>query len=517
MNAGGQRSSRGLRTGVVQQCWWIGVPVALTAIFALPITRNYFFGDDLLTLYKIANEPLPQVLLAPYGGHVLIVRNAITAALYAAAGPEPYPYYVLAVLTHLVNVALLAILIRGLTGNAALACVGSAWWGTAPIIEGTIGWFAVYGHALATTILLAILLLLLRAERKGRLSRAALLLAGIGLWAGSTSFGIGLALVALMPLIAWLLLSAGAVRRRAVAGFLVALVLVPLLYAGAQRLAFWLYGRAPQMPAVAMLLRRVAAIADLTGAMFAYGLEHLVLGPLASGRATPRWWLVGLLLAGIAGATWSAAPRARRAMLAFALLALGTYGIIAAGRVQFYGFKRLIVSADRYHYVAPLALTVLLCMALAQLAPRMARRPWLGRALFVGALVGLTASLAWRPPINNFPWPRRQAAEALAAMHEIIRRAPPGADVYLANQPFRGVGPLVIRNPRGFPGWAALFAIYHPANELEGRRVFFVEPDWQVRAAGESGRRSATLLVAPEDVPAGSEPAVPPARVPAPR
>src|SRR5689334_16047315 len=138
------------------RAWWMAVPLILSAVVTLPITRNFFFGDDLLNLYLLVNRPLGQTLLAPYGGHQLFVRNALMALQYALFGPEPAAYYCTAVLTHLGNVVLLAVLIRDLTGSERLACFGAALWGTSPVLQGTIGWYAVYGHALATTALLIV-------------------------------------------------------------------------------------------------------------------------------------------------------------------------------------------------------------------------------------------------------------------------------------------------------------------------------------------------------------------------
>jgi hypothetical protein len=70
-----------------------------------------------------------------------------------------------------------------------------------------------------------------------------------------------------------------------------------------------------------------------------------------------------------------------------------------------------------------------------------------------------------------------------------------------------GDGPVCIRNgdfssatsgprqPKEFPGWAALYAIFEPRNEIGGRRIYFSEKDPAVPAVAPSGRRSAELIV----------------------
>ncbi len=81
-------------------------------------------------------------------------------------------------------------------------------------------------------------------------------------------------------------------------------------------------------------------------------------------------------------------------------------------------------------------------------------------------------------------------------MWRLIRATPPGQDVYITNQMFHGVGPMMMRNPRMFPGWAAAFTIFFPSNVVEGRRVFFTESDPEVVEAMRNGKRTATLIVA---------------------
>src|SRR5207237_10144400 len=105
--------------------------------------------------------------------------------------------------------------------------------------------------------------------------------------------------------------------------------------------------------------------------MLAYGIEQIVLGPLAHFARGLGWAeaVAAPVVLGIGVAGWKAAPAARRALLAFALLPTAAYGIIAAGRSPFYpAFRELLVRADRYPYAAPLGLTVLICLAPAPVA-----------------------------------------------------------------------------------------------------------------------------------------------------
>lgn len=496
---------------------WILVPVTMAVVVWLPITDNYFFADDLQSVYDVVNQPLLQLLLLPYGGHLYIARNAIYAGLYALFGPDPRAYYWVALLTHVANVGLLCLLIRAVTGSRRLACFGAVLWGTTPVAESTIGWYSVYGHALATTGLLIIVHGSVRAGQRQAVTRPAL--AG---WmalaiAISTCFGVGLAFAVLVPLCAWLLMPPGGARRRTVAALGATAVAVPLLYFGSLRLAAFLYKSTTETTLLGDLAERMYAIADLALSMAGYGARHLVLGafaPLAAGTGATLLVSAAVLIV-LAAGFWRAGPSGRRAMLAFGLLVAGTYGVIAAGRSAFYEYIRdLLVRTDRYQYSATAALAVLICLAFAQLAPGPGR-PWARTALLGGWLLATATGLVLvRVPYDHFEFARRHAEVALAAIDAAIAATPPGEDVYLQNQTFRGVGPFVVANPVAFPGWAAVFAVFHPTNVVDGRRVFFVEADAEVRAAAAHGRRSAPLIIAPDDVP-------PPARVrqlgPAPR
>jgi len=86
-----------------------------------------------------------------------------------------------------------------------------------------------------------------------------------------------------------------------------------------------------------------------------------------------------------------------------------------------------------------------------------------------------------------------------AWFHSTARDTPRDQDVYIVNRNFKSVALLYPRIE--FPGWAGLFSILFPTNLVEGRRVYFIEPDAAVRAAHRHSRRLAGVLIAPEDVP----------------
>src|SRR5262249_49519975 len=96
--------------------------LVLAAVVVFPITANYFFEDDFLHLFRIANGDVLRFLLQPHGGHLLVVRNAIFAATFALWGPHPAPYFWSALATHLANVVLLFAVLRTFLGSDRVAC-----------------------------------------------------------------------------------------------------------------------------------------------------------------------------------------------------------------------------------------------------------------------------------------------------------------------------------------------------------------------------------------------------------
>jgi hypothetical protein len=493
--------SRIVRAGI--RWWWLAVPVVLTGAATYPITRNYFFGDDLLNIYDMVNEPVPAFLLIPFGGHLCIVRNAVYLLLFELCGAAPYGYHLSAVLTHVVNTALLCLLIRALTDSERLACFGGVLWGTAPLAEGTIGWFAASSHALSTTALLLLLLGIARVAKRGAVSTAELCAAGVLVFIAAASFGVGIAWAIVLPAVVYLLVPSGRARRRVQWTLVVTIGAVVVAFRAIPRLAV-LYGiPVAWEPSPVVLLTKWFGVLDLTASMTVFGVQQLVLGPFA--LSAPDLWVVGIaapVLLGIAIAAWSAPSAVRRAMLACALLVVSTYGIIAVGRVPFYSMSRaLLIRSQHYHYSGSLMLTVLICLALSRISTERIGEP--AKALALTAwIVGLGGAMLYaRPPFDHFDTERTWTDETLRQIAEQVDRAAPGEDVYIPNRIFGGVGPFVIATPTNFPGWAALFAIYYPTNVIDGHRVFFVEPNERVRAAAQHGLRSAELVVAPGSVP----------------
>ena len=127
----------------------------------------YFFADDFQVLMNLRDGNLPYFLMRPFGGHNMVVRNALFGLSYAAFGVRPEWFYLTVLLTHAVNVWLLFRVLRNMDVDAAVACLAAVLWATSPMHAGTLAWYCTFGHPLVTTVLLVVLDDLTRLARRG--------------------------------------------------------------------------------------------------------------------------------------------------------------------------------------------------------------------------------------------------------------------------------------------------------------------------------------------------------------
>jgi len=490
-------------TTVTRVAWLL--PVLCAAIVYAPILGNYFHADDFLDLYQLHNDTPAQYLLRMYGGHILIARNAITALLATTFGPNPVAFFVLALATHLTNVALLYWAALRLGVGWRLACVAGTMWGIAPADEGAVGWYAVYGQVAATTCILAVLVSLSGAAqslaggnwRRPAAWAAAMVLAGM-------LFGVGIAAALVMPAIAWLLLPTSSLRRRAIWSFAAAAVMLLAMFVTLRALELRLYGEQRVETTLMVLgLGGVTRHVPMLAALFTAGLALWPLGPLTDPMLFPTSAQLiaaacGAVLIG-AGFVW-AAPSQRRRMAACLLLAAAIYGLIAVARSMFIQLGLAVLArSSRYHYAAGALLSLLICLAIAALVARLHVSLRAGRIAFAGWLIGLAIVLLCNERrIDHYDGDRRSTVAALADIQRAIDATPRGDTAVIPVQPFGAVGFVNFPYRDRFPGTAALFAVFYPDNVVDGHPVVFTSSD-PLTLRGARGRRAASLLQAVPD------------------
>lgn len=243
------------------------------------------------------------------------------------------------------------------------------------------------------------------------------------------------------------------------------------------------------------------------------GVASLVLGAWwqPDDRAAPLSWLVAAGgVAGLVGAFRIASPKQRRALLAFAVLALAVYALVAVARGPaselLFGASATEVAATlRYHYVAQAFLVVALCVAIDAIATSRSS------ALPIRVAVGWAAMLAggallYPVAIDRHDAARFEVARALTFLHDQLAAAPSGQVIYVRNQPVAAFGwmPNTVTRP---PELAALFVIASRSDDVAGRPVRFIEPDATVvDLFARPGARMARLLV-PAAAPGSTIPA----------
>ena len=480
------------------------VAVAFAAAVYLPITRNFFYAEDFFTLYRLVNGGFLRFVLEPEAGHVYVVRNGLVYLFDALFGPRPLAIFAAVLATHLLNVALVFAIVRRLTGSVRLACFGATLWGTSPVQEGALGWYAVYGQVVATAIVLAVLRDLVHRAEDAHDVRPRSVWAWCGLLLlASTCFGVAVGVALVFPAVA-VLLRPGLRTRAALWRPLVVLPFATVaLYAGLHLL--WAETSGESVAGVWDLLGGWMSVASMLVHLAGAGIAGTVLGgvyPAARYPAPLALAALAAFAAALAFASVRAGRAARRHAAAVAVVALACYATIAAGRAElFVALHRPLApaaAAFRYHYLASAALTVVVCWVLHRVStPAMTRWP---NAVLVGALAALALSLRAAPAIDHHDQARRETTEVLDTARTHAAAAPPGSTVYIENRRFASVAIFVVEHPALFPGWAAVFLVFQRRNVLDGRTVQFVARDPRELEAAHRGGPIAALLVAPEAV-----------------
>lgn len=490
------------------------LPLALSAWVYYPVTRINLFADEFIHFAAIESDGIVDFLLAPFGGHNLLVSNAFFATAWELFGLRAPLYYAVSLLTHLLNVALLFGVIRSLTASTALACFGAALWGTSPLCVGTVGWFSVYGQMLVATILLLVLGSVARvaattgdppSTRTSALWYALLL-------AGTTCFAVGVGVTLAFPMVLFLLLPAAWQPPRLRAAWLL-LPLVSLALYFAFRRLYPLIGTlsVQEKWQEAMAFSAIAAVPPMLGHLLAFSVAGAVLGYLLPAQfpSPASWAAVAAFLAGLVLLLVRGDASTRRATLGLLGLAGCIYLLIAAGRGGAYAMFNIAptqaAGVARYHYVGGLPIVMVLCLILREIGrlPGLSAVPTpVALAAGLGVIVYGIARIGLIIP--QYPWTPAYVQRTADAITAAVRAQPPGTTVYVEND----------KTPRSilggalpnflFPGRAGLFVILHPTDDLEGRTVRFIERDPEVQAyyAARPRTRIARLLVRPEQAPA---------------
>ena len=290
--------------------------------------------------------------------------------------------------------------------------------------------------------------------------------------AAATCFGVGIGVAVAFPLAATLLIG----RARLPAAGMVTIwsipVVVAVAYVAIQRSV--MIHDMPVLKAVMMLATSGRVVFAMWWDLVAYGTYALATGPFVSAAffvTRPGIVVAGAAVAALALVIALAPSGKRERLLAIALLALGAYGVIAAGRAALYSSLGGDVvqgsTEGRYHYVGQLFLAVLLAHGLVAVGRTLTPRL---RAVAYASVLGIVVLgfAVRRPAIDHHDDVRVATREAVALID---------ADVAAARAAHPDAPSVTIENrlfwPALFPefvGTAGLFVIWYPTDVLQDRR-----------------------------------------------
>jgi hypothetical protein len=189
---------------------------------------------------------------------------------------------------------------------------------------------------------------------------------------------------------------------------------------------------------------------------------------------------------------------------------LACYGTVSLARAFFLASapEHVLPTVTRYHYIGQLILTIMLCLALNEIASALPER-LRTVALVVWYAVAVFGYARFGTPIDHHLEARAQTEQVLKAIRSALDAPTGGPEVYIPNRRFAAL-PLPTSI---FPGWAGVFTIFYPDNVVDGRRVYFVDRNADMLAAAQRGTRTRTLIV-PQRPPVAPSPAQPAAAAP---
>lgn len=475
------------------------VPVVSTVWVWRSLREQFFQFDDFVHLYDVATLPLGDLVGSTWCGHLLVLYVLIFWSLFYLFGADPAPYFALTIITHALNAALLFQVIRAFGASTLVACAGAVWWATSPVLTATLAWFSVYGQVALTTIALGVLWSL--ARRAGAvqpMGPASALFWTAALAAGSTAFGMGLGLVAALPLALVLIAAPGTVPARTI---VVTTAAAAVTIAGYLAVSGWLRPMPLELPGCSprdgMSPTMALGAIELQLLLASAGAAALLFDLTSIARPFTPWVhaLGGATIAAQALAACTSVSTRRRSLGIFVLLG-GVYFAIAAGRVALFQALGVPLAAaasePRYQYLPGALFGLLFCIALTAVARRIPTSSHAVTAVVTILLVVRMGFAILRPhPIGLAQDSRAHVSAVLANVRARAAAVPPGETAVVPNRPF-GLSTVF---PQLMPGEAAIFLLFSKENAVDGRPVRFrvSAEDW--KRAQERGGRIAELLV----------------------
>jgi hypothetical protein len=493
--------------------WMLLLSLAVVCMVNVQVLFTFFYGDDFLHFYQIANWKPLEFIFSSIGGHPYIFRNFVFYGMFKLFGLHSWVYFLIVLCTHLGCAFILYKIIRLLTGKAALAAAGVMIWGICPAHYQSLTWYSAYGHMLVGFFFLLLLYDILRID-KGKLSfsTGVAIRWSIYLLLMGTSYGIGLAVACLAPAAIIILLWQKSDKWKIAFSMLPVIALLILLFMFKNDLYYYFSGIIPDSKAALLRVpfstawRNFECILELFAGQCAFNIycaaafpffiifsSFSAMSPPLEGAASIRW----LNLFYIAIPAITSIPvimfflvclrkfQHRRYHAVVSLFFLGLMGLIATEHGAS-GCNIPVVAVlikTRFYYITLMLVMIMLALLadeLFDIFPDISTKASLCIFAVIAMAIYPCIKLA---PQMDFMNPSKQDKklylDTIASIEKTIQASPEGSSIFIDNTMNEKIS-LYPTLQHEFPGKAAMFAITYPHNTVKGRRVYFVEKDCHI-------------------------------------
>lgn len=465
------------------------IPVFFTFVVQVSILNGDFFSDDYMYFYRAANSGFWRFLFDPFANQIMPVRHVILYVFFCLFGLQASYYFILAFITHLLNVFFLYVVIKRITDNNLLAVFFSTLWGIALINRGTLEWFSAYGHVLATCFLLLILVDVSKLAR-GTESPGNFMLVrwSVLLVLSAFSWGVGIGIAVIFFISACFFLFHLKKRIRTSLIMLIPALLVILIYALIQRIIIWRSAADSfvfEFPYDNPLFW-ISSI-KLFLAKLSYAVSMLLIGPFiinASHELIISYCITGLFASVMVYVFIKSSVYQRNLILGLMVLLLVTCGIFSFAKawiseVLKLSFRSTVVSP--WHYYMMTILVALLLGIACSLFIKTEKIKSNIIPISIMTLLLIVIFIASFVPAHYFY--NKHGVNCKNEYYAIVEELKAGTtnlkqneSIYFRNKMTKSIRvPFQTDKNFDFPGLAAIYMIARFEGKFDGRNVYFIE------------------------------------------
>jgi hypothetical protein len=495
----------------------IFIPLISSVVIQCTIIKNFFISDDFIHLYQAANMDFWEFLITPHGGHVLPVLSSLFYIFLKLFGINSQYYFIIVLLTHLINVALLYYVILFFTGKRNIALFFSTLWGISPINQASLGWFSAFGYVIVVTFLLLILLDIGRIKTAAMKPHPVMFIKWlIILLLSSLTFGVGMSITMSFFMVSWLLLYETKYRIKTTLFLIGVATTVPITYLCLMHLYSRISGISSMVPSLPYeSLHFWVLTTKMLLNMISYGMCTLLTGPyliFSTKLAFPISYIaISVVCLFLIAAFIRASKYSRLQMLAYLLLVLTVSFFISFGRANACDWfktttQELIITSERYFYVINIICSLLLSVGYESfpfMKKLKTRLPDYILPTFIIAILFIPSLWCVKLVIPNSGYHARNDFHTMTKQIEkAIDVNQPKENYYFMNMDINTSSIFFLgMDKSNFPGIAAMYVIAFPCNEFSGKRVYFVEKDHELvyKLRKIKNSRISELLVTEEE------------------